>query len=163
MIEVNDRIPSRPNRIKITPENGSAPYYATWERADEPIDDGTPVNKALFESIDEELFCHTALDDIEIDAQRVTVNADWTTVNFTRPLSGIPRVFVSASDTYIISVRNITAQSCQIAVKSPTTDTGFVASTNGGTVNKAVTFIKSFDFISATVDVLAVYDGGVTV
>lgn len=163
MIEVKDRIPGIPNRIKITPVGGGAPFYATWERADEPLEIGTPVNKALFDSIDEELFAHTALDDIEIDAQQVSIAADWTTVNFTRQLSGIPRVFVSASDTLIISVRNITAESCQIAARIAVTDTGFVANTSGGTVNKSVTFITDFDFAAATIDVLAVYDGGVTI
>ena len=52
MIEVKDRIPTKPNRIRITPENGD-PFYAVWERADEPIEEGTPVNKYLFDSIDE--------------------------------------------------------------------------------------------------------------
>ena len=32
MIEVKDRIPKKPNRILITPENGSAPFYATWQK-----------------------------------------------------------------------------------------------------------------------------------
>lgn len=38
-----DRVPTNPNRMKITPENGS-PYYATVERADNPSVEGTPVN-----------------------------------------------------------------------------------------------------------------------
>lgn len=29
MIEVKDRIPTKPNRIRITPENGD-PFYAVW-------------------------------------------------------------------------------------------------------------------------------------
>ena len=98
MIEVKDRIPTKPNRIRIVPENG-APFYATWERADEPIEEGTPVNKYLFDSIDEGGHFSNALDDIEMDAQRVTLTAGWTTVLFQRPLSGVPRVFVSVSDT----------------------------------------------------------------
>lgn len=40
---MRDRIPTRPNRRLITPENG-APYYATVERADEPVEVGTPLN-----------------------------------------------------------------------------------------------------------------------
>lgn len=31
MIEVKDRIPTKPNRIRIVPENGD-PFYAVWER-----------------------------------------------------------------------------------------------------------------------------------
>jgi hypothetical protein len=38
-----DRRPTQPNRYKITQENG-AEYYATLERADEPVEVGTPLN-----------------------------------------------------------------------------------------------------------------------
>lgn len=41
-----DRKPTRPNRYKITPENGGNPYYVTIERADEPTVEGTPLNAA---------------------------------------------------------------------------------------------------------------------
>lgn len=50
MIEVVDRVPTYPNRIKITRSDGSS-EYVTWERADEPTVEGTPINKALFDSI----------------------------------------------------------------------------------------------------------------
>ncbi len=39
-----DRKPTRPNRYKITPENGGAAYYVTIVRADEPTIEGTPIN-----------------------------------------------------------------------------------------------------------------------
>lgn len=38
-----DRKPTRPNRYKITRENGET-YYVTLERADEPTEVGTPLN-----------------------------------------------------------------------------------------------------------------------
>lgn len=38
-----DRKPTRPNRYKITRENGDT-YYVTLERADEPTEEGTPLN-----------------------------------------------------------------------------------------------------------------------
>lgn len=50
MIPVVDRVPTYPNRIKITREDGST-EFVTWERADEPLVEGTPINKALFDSI----------------------------------------------------------------------------------------------------------------
>lgn len=50
MIQVVDRVPTYPNRIKITREDGST-EFVTWERADEPLVEGTPINKALFDSI----------------------------------------------------------------------------------------------------------------
>lgn len=43
-IEFVDRVSTRPNRVKITPEDGSAAFYATMERADEPTVYGTPLN-----------------------------------------------------------------------------------------------------------------------
>lgn len=43
---MQDRVPLKPNRMLITPENGAAPYYATVTRADEPTQEGTPLNKA---------------------------------------------------------------------------------------------------------------------
>ena len=50
MIEVKDRVPTYPGRVKLTRTNGSS-EYVTLERADAPTQDGTPINKALFDSI----------------------------------------------------------------------------------------------------------------
>lgn len=46
-MEFKDRVPQKPGRVKITPENGTA-YYATMERADEPVEVGTPLNAGRF-------------------------------------------------------------------------------------------------------------------
>ena len=46
-LEFKDRVPQKPGRVKITPEEGSA-FYATMERADDPIVDGTPLNAKNF-------------------------------------------------------------------------------------------------------------------
>lgn len=43
---MQDRVPVNPGRVLITPENGSAAYYATMTRADNPTQAGTPLNKA---------------------------------------------------------------------------------------------------------------------
>ena len=45
---MEDRIPSpgQQGRILITPEDGSAPYYATVTMADNPTNPGTPLNKS---------------------------------------------------------------------------------------------------------------------
>lgn len=50
MIPVVDRVPTYPNRIKLIKSNGTS-EFVTWERADEPIVEGTPINKELFDSI----------------------------------------------------------------------------------------------------------------
>lgn len=44
-----DRKPTRPNRYKVTTENGEA-YYVTLERADEPTVEGTPLNAETLNS-----------------------------------------------------------------------------------------------------------------
>ena len=41
---MKDRQPTKPNRVLIAPENGSA-FYATMTRADEPTEEGTSLNK----------------------------------------------------------------------------------------------------------------------
>ena len=51
MAIVNDRIPTQPNRKKITNESTGAVEYATVEYADNPTVVGTPINKALFDQV----------------------------------------------------------------------------------------------------------------
>ena len=162
MIEVKDRIPKKPNRILITPENGSAPFYATWKRADEPIEEGTPINKVLFDSIEEGGFSFTGVDDIEIEAQKITTTAEWTTVKFNRPFSGIPRIFTATQGKYIVAVQNITRTSCQIATYSISTTAAYLATTSGGTAKTQANVFTGYTFESVPVDILIVYDGGIT-
>jgi len=50
MIEVKDRIPTYPGRVKMTPVAGQENTF-DMVRADAPIEAGTPINRALFESI----------------------------------------------------------------------------------------------------------------
>ena len=42
---MKDRVPVNPGRVLIAPENGSSAYYATMTRADNPTQEGTPLNK----------------------------------------------------------------------------------------------------------------------
>lgn len=52
MKEVNfkDRVPKFPGRVMLTPVEGGINTY-TMERADEPLENGTPLDKATFNSI----------------------------------------------------------------------------------------------------------------
>lgn len=50
MIDVKDRVSTYPGRVKLTKTNGSS-EYVTLERADAPTQEGTPINRELFESI----------------------------------------------------------------------------------------------------------------
>lgn len=50
---MKNRQPTMPGRIKLIGDDGIAKFY-TMERADEPIEEGTPINKAtLFDSANE--------------------------------------------------------------------------------------------------------------
>ena len=50
---MENRVPTKPGRIKLTDENGNVKYYY-MERADEPTTEGTPLNKAtLFDNENE--------------------------------------------------------------------------------------------------------------
>lgn len=48
-INVEDRVPTYPGRVKLTPVQGEANTY-DMVRADLPLNPGTPVNKVLFDS-----------------------------------------------------------------------------------------------------------------
>ena len=52
MIEKNivDRVPTYAGRIKLTPVNGQFDLF-TMERADEPVEEGTPIDKSTLDSI----------------------------------------------------------------------------------------------------------------
>lgn len=163
MIEIKDRIPKKPNRILITPENGSAPFYATWQRADEPIEEGTPINKVLFDSIEEGGYFGSGVDDIEICAMKVNTNAEWTDIRFNKPFSGIPRVFTSTTGKNIVSVQNITRSGCQIAVRSIGSIDAYLAVTSGAAAKTAASVLTGFTFVSEPIDIVAIYDGGVNV
>ena len=54
MIDVKDRVPTYPGRVKLTRTNGTS-EYCTLERADAPTQEGTPINKALFDSIEADI------------------------------------------------------------------------------------------------------------
>lgn len=42
---MKDRVPANPGRVLITPEGGGAAFYATMTRADNPTQEGDPLNK----------------------------------------------------------------------------------------------------------------------
>ena len=64
MIEVKNRIPAHPGRVKLTPVAGVANTY-DMVRADEPLEEGTPVNAALFQRFQN--YLTEELEDIRTD------------------------------------------------------------------------------------------------
>ncbi|WP_352400153.1 hypothetical protein [Anaerotignum sp.] len=45
MKDFRDRVPTKPNRYRVIPEDGGIESYVTIERADAPIVEGTPLNR----------------------------------------------------------------------------------------------------------------------
>ena len=106
MIPVVDRVPTYPNRIKLTYSNGDT-QYVTWERADEPTVEGTPLNKALFDSIaadiglsggDTDLYVSTAGSDTLNDG-----SASLPFASITKALSAVPKNLNGCDATIHIS------------------------------------------------------------
>lgn len=50
MRDHRNRVPTRPNRVLITPESGTA-FYGTITRADEPTDAGCPIDKVTLDEL----------------------------------------------------------------------------------------------------------------
>lgn len=79
---MQDRQPTKPNRIKITFDDGSV-KYGYMERADEPTVEGTPLNKnSLFNSKNSERFaCELPSEAFEIISRDIAVtvlSANWS-------------------------------------------------------------------------------------
>ena len=87
-MEFIDRRAVKPNRFKVTPENGAAAYYVTMERADEVVVEGTPLNAATLNTIATSAGVSPA--DVEPEAAVIQVRAvsneyDGMTVVFKAP------------------------------------------------------------------------------
>ena len=54
-MEFKDRVANKPNRMKLTFEDTSAVEYALVEPADEPLEEGTPLNRDTFMQLQDEL------------------------------------------------------------------------------------------------------------
>ena len=101
MIEVFDRIPTYPGRVKLTPVSGQAGTY-DMVRADEPIEAGTPLNRALFENIRQDL---TALqisvsDIINDHAYKTTIGNIVIGTEFVLSEGGIRVPFIKLTSEY---------------------------------------------------------------
>lgn len=95
MIEVKDRVPTYPGRVKLIPVQGQADTY-DMVRADEPIEPGTPINKALFDSI-------TSVNEATLTVAGWTVGADG------RYTQTIPVEIVAADSKIVIVDCNLDA------------------------------------------------------
>ena len=93
-IDFKDRVPTHPGRVKLTPVAGAENTY-TMERADEPMVAGTPIDKALFNSIIQSRLTGRYY---EPQAQNKTVEG-----GVTATVNPIPTTWTDISDTQSVS------------------------------------------------------------
>lgn len=103
MIEVLDRVPKYPGRIKLAPVAGQENTY-DMIRADEPVVEGTPINKALFDSI-------TAVASVTLAVGNWTMGADG------RYTQTVPVAAVSTNSEIVIVDCDLTADDADARVE----------------------------------------------
>lgn len=108
MIEVIDRVPTYPGRVKLTPVEGKENTF-DMVRADAPIEAGTPINKALFDSVREELTAlqHNMSDLINAHAQKATISSVPAGTEFVLYEDGIRVPFIKLAGEYGGTSRNL--------------------------------------------------------
>lgn len=180
---MKDRTPRYPNRIKLTHEDGSV-EYVIWERADDPIESGTPLNKntllqddtAALVSLDDTAtvdsvlfrtlmltqddYPASELEDIQLESRSLTVAPSWVTVSFGRTFNGTPTVYaiVQGDSTFWVQINNVTPTSFQCRVLELVVTTGTSAYISGGYVKTAAISAVTTD---KTITYIAIYDGGI--
>lgn len=108
MLEVKDEIIDGKEKYYIT-KNDDGTY--SIDLATPVIQEGTALNKKLFDSIMENNIVFSDLDDLEISSGTVTnAGAGWNSVTFKEAFSGVPEVVASAiGDTYKIEIKDVTS------------------------------------------------------
>ena len=92
-IQVKDRTSTYPGRVKLTPVTGQTNTY-DMERADVPVEEGTPINKKLFDNKayaltkDVIVYVDNSGDDTNGDG---SVDAPFATIQ--KAVDSIPRYF----------------------------------------------------------------------
>lgn len=131
-IKFTDRAPSKPGRVRITPENGSSPYFATMERADEPRSVGTPLTAANLNKAQETLVFTN--DESVSTYKQVFVsttgndnNSGETSAEPMATIKGVIRKYAMwykmldiylADGTYNENIGNISVDQCNLSIRS---------------------------------------------
>ncbi len=124
MIDVKDRISTYPGRVKMTPVAGQDNTY-DMVRADEPIEPGTPINRALFQAFitDMEAMRQQIDDKIFELSQRVRVGDLTDGMEFGLYENGVLVPFIKLSNSYMsVSAPLVIRKNC--VVSAPLTDPG---------------------------------------
>ena len=124
MIEVFDRVTNTPGRVKLTPVEGQA---NTWDmvRADNPSHPGTPINRALFLSISNDIEAmRQQLDDKIFElTQRVRVGDLTEGTEFGLYENGVLVPFIKIASSYMdVNAPLVIRKNC--VVSAPLVDPG---------------------------------------
>lgn len=118
MIEVDfkDRVPTHAGRIKLTPVDGQ-PDFFTMERADDPTETGTPIDKATFDSVVKSrltgrYYTPSVVKETISSRDNITVNplptSGWMRQSMTKATSGEYEITASGSFGDSYSLENAT-------------------------------------------------------
>ncbi len=107
-----DRIPGdgKANRYKLTMENGGAVEYAVIERADEPSETGTPLNRESF----------MAVQGMQNGTTTISKSGNITNVEQSYADGGESIITITKNPTETVVVEKYTGQSGQIITKTTT-------------------------------------------
>jgi len=131
-----DRVPSKLGRVKIAPENGTAPYYAVMERADEPAVAGTPLSAKNLNDAQETLVYQNATNLHTFKRVYIATNGN---DNNTGASTSVPMATIKAAirkyakwhkyidlyladGTYTEDIGTISTDSCTISIRSTSED-----------------------------------------
>lgn len=114
-IDFKDRVPTHPGRVKLTPVAGAENTF-TMERADLPIVPGTPIDKAMYESIIQSrltgrfypLTAASVVHSSTVSTVSPIPKSTWTLNGLTEATSGNYKITASSVSTSDYSVEKAT-------------------------------------------------------
>lgn len=168
MIDVKDRVIEFPKRYQLVLVAGETDVYDLVPVTGVVTEEGTPVNRELFLSIDEEEGMElNELNDLELRSEVFTnAGSDWNIHEFDYEFAGIPNVVVNPFDyDGIVQVRNVTKTSFEYRVRKFNNDNIYTGANNTATVTsvtKSVTVGWENDATAINISYIAIYDNGGT-
>ena len=130
-----DRVPTKLGRVKITPENGGASYYAIIERADDPAVTGTALSAANLNAAQEPYIFLNATSASTARSVYLSPtgndNNDGTAASPMATIKGSLRKFAKwhkaldlylADGTYTEDIGGINTDNCTISIRSSSED-----------------------------------------
>ena len=172
-----DRVPSKLGRVKITPENGTASYYAVIERADEPAVVGTPLSAANLNAAQEYMVFQSSsslhtLRRVYVSPTGNDANTGDSTSTPMRSIKAAIRKYARshkyldvylADGTYTEDIGAISTDNCSLGIRSISEDMNKVTINMTTSVIGHINLLRLYNLtLNVTVtgeQVLAVYAG----